>query len=418
MARQAVLEAPGRTEDDVLPPDPPEMEEGGRRHRALTASVAVAVALLIGLAAGAAWARAHEHRVPPAPVALGPLLTVDPPDGTAGVRPDAKVTVQANRGRLSELAAVDDAGHPLAGALAPDGRSWQSAAVLPFDTHYRLTAHLAGVRKRRLVVRTSSFSTVHPAGLLKPTITPGDNQTVGVGAPIVLRFKAPVANKAAVLQAITVTMSTPVPAAWRWFGPRELHYRPQQYWPTGEKVSMTAKLANLDAGNNIWGEADHAVSFSVGDAHVSTVDINAHTMTVTTNGATLKTVPISAGRTKYPTMGGVHIVLERSYDVVMDSQTVGIPRGSPDGYYEHVYWDVAISTGGEYVHAAPWSTGAQGNSNVSHGCVNLSTGDAKWFYGFSLPGDIVQVVGSPRGPSDDAGVVDWKIPWEQWGQPA
>jgi lipoprotein-anchoring transpeptidase ErfK/SrfK len=159
------------------------------------------------------------------------------------------------------------------------------------------------------------------------------------------------------------------------------------------------------------------VSFTVGDAHVATVDTQAHTMTITSNGTTLKTVPISAGRTKYPTMGGVHIVLDKSYNVVMDSETVGIPRGSPDGYYEHVYWDVAISNGGEYVHAAPWSTGAQGSSNVSHGCVNLSTADAKWFYNFSQLGDVVQVVGSPRGPTDDAGVVDWKIPWEQWGLP-
>src|SRR5256885_5003561 len=54
-----------------------------------------------------------------------------------------------------------------------------------------------------------------------PIFTPGDGQTVGVGAPIVFRFKAPVANKAAVLQAIDVTMSNPVPAAWRWFGARE-----------------------------------------------------------------------------------------------------------------------------------------------------------------------------------------------------
>ena len=99
-----------------------------------------------------------------------------------------------------------------------------------------------------------------------------------------------------------------------------------------------------------------------------------------------------------------------------EPRLTGIPRNSPDGYREDVYWNVAITNGGEYVHAAPWSTGAQGSRNVSHGCVNLSTSDATWFYNFSLPGDVVQVVGSPRGPSDDAGVVDWKIPWEQWTQ--
>jgi lipoprotein-anchoring transpeptidase ErfK/SrfK len=309
---------------------------------------------------------------------------------------------------------VDAAGHQLAGAMGPLNHSWTSTGVLPFDAHFTVTAHILGVKKHGTEVSTSSFSTLHPAGLLRPTITPGDSQTVGVGAPIVFRFRAPVANKAAVLQAMTVTMSNPVPGAWRWFGSRELHYRPQDYWPSGEKVAVNAKLGNLEVGNSVWGEADHAVAFTVGDSHISTVDINGHSMTVTNNGQTVRSVPISAGRSKYPTMGGTHIVLQKSYDVLMDSETVGIPRNSPDGYYEHVYWDVAISNGGEYVHAAPWSTGAQGNSNVSHGCVNLSTADATWFYNYSLPGDVIQVVGSSRPPSDDAGVVDWSIPWAQW----
>ena len=141
-------------------------------------------------------------------------------------------------------------------------------------------------------------------------------------------------------------------------------------------------------------------------------------MTVTSNGAVVRTVPQSSGREKYPTMGGVHIALEKSQHVVMDSETVGIPRNSPDGYREDVYWNVAITNGGEYVHAAPWSTGAQGNRNVSHGCVNLSTSDATWFYGFSRVGDIIQVVGSPRSPTGDAGTADWNMPWEQWVQPS
>jgi lipoprotein-anchoring transpeptidase ErfK/SrfK len=96
---------------------------------------------------------------------------------------------------------------------------------------------------------------------------------------------------------------------------------------------------------------------------------------------------------------------------------VGIPVNSPDGYKEDVYWNVAITNGGEYVHAAPWSTGAQGNRNVSHGCVNLSTSDATWFYRFSQPGDVVQVIGSRRAPTGDAGTADWNMPWEQWVQP-
>jgi hypothetical protein len=100
--------------------------------------------------------------------------------------------------------------------------------------------------------------------------------------------------------------------------------------------------------------------------------------------------------------------------VVMDSATVGIPRNSPDGYYEKVNWNVQITTGGEYVHAAPWSVKQQGVNNVSHGCVNASPADAQWFFGLSRMGDIVQVTGSPRAPTAKDGSADWNTPFSQW----
>jgi lipoprotein-anchoring transpeptidase ErfK/SrfK len=114
-------------------------------------------------------------------------------------------------------------------------------------------------------------------------------------------------------------------------------------------------------------------------------------------------------------MGGIHIDLYRQQDVHMVSSTVGIPVNSPNGYDEHVFWDVNISDGGEFVHAAPWSTGAQGNSNVSHGCINLSVANATAFYNFSRIGDVIQVTGSPRAPElGDHGTMDWNTPWANW----
>ena len=76
----------------------------------------------------------------------------------------------------------------------------------------------------------------------------------------------------------------------------------------------------------------------------------------------LRTIPISAGRPKYPTMNGIHFVWGKTKNLIMDSATVGIPRNSPDGYYEKVYWDVRISYGGAFVHAAPWSVASQGEA--------------------------------------------------------
>ncbi|MBV8160241.1 MAG: L,D-transpeptidase family protein [Acidimicrobiia bacterium] len=399
---------------DILPA----RGRGQRSRVAMYVALALAGLSVLGVAAGVAWSRHSSHRAA-ARVPAPPLLTVDPPDGATGVRPDAKITVQASRGRLLAVHVIDSGGNEVAGALAPLSHSWTSTGSLYLARGYKVTADITGVSKsKRPVVRTSEFETIRPAGLLGPQISPGDNETVGVGQPIIIRFHSPVANRDAITPLLTVSVSKPVDGAWHWFGPKEVHYRPQGYWPSGEQISVVAKLTNVEAGNNIWGEVDRTVNFKIGDTHISTVDTDSHTMTVTSNGATLRTLPISAGRDKYPTMSGVHITLGKSYHVVMDSSTVGIPVNSPDGYREDVYWNVAVTDGGEYVHAAPWSVGAQGNRNVSHGCVNLSPADATWFYNFSLPGDVVNIVGSSRGPSaTDPGTMDWNMPWSQWVQP-
>jgi hypothetical protein len=66
------------------------------------------------------------------------------------------------------------------------------------------------------------------------------------------------------------------------------------------------------------------------------------------------------------------------------------------GYYDELVYDaVQFTFSGDYVHSAPWSVGEQGVSNVSHGCVNLAPGYAAWFYGHSVLGDPISVVGSP-----------------------
>ena len=98
----------------------------------------------------------------------------------------------------------------------------------------------------------------------------------------------------------------------------------------------------------------------------------------------------------------------------MGSSTVGIPLGSANAYRLDVFWAVRISNSGEYVHAAPWSVGSQGNSNVSHGCVNASDADAEWFFNRTMNGDVVQVINSSRELEPWNGYGDWQVPYDQW----
>jgi hypothetical protein len=166
----------------------------------------------------------------------------------------------------------------------------------------------------------------------------------------------------------------------------------------------------------MWGApGKHSTSFKIGPAHLSIANAATHEMSVYSNGKLLRTMPISAGSPTYPTKDGVHITFEKSPQVVMDSATVGIPKGSAGYYHETVFWDVRISYGGAFVHAAPWSVAQQGVTNVSHGCINLSPANAQWFYGFALRGDIVDVVNSSAPVNQaDPGMADWNMSWKQW----
>ena len=69
---------------------------------------------------------------------------------------------------------------------------------------------------------------------------------------------------------------------------------------------------------------------------------------------------------------------------------------------------------GIYLHQLNATVWAQGNTNVSHGCLNLNGENAVWFFNFSVPGDIVEVrnTGGPGLTIAQGG--DWSVPWDQW----
>ena len=57
----------------------------------------------------------------------------------------------------------------------------------------------------------------------------------------------------------------------------------------------------------------------------------------------------------------------------------------------------------------------QGSSNVTHGCINLSTDNAKAYYDTALYGDPVEVTGTPvKLAARDGDIWDWTLSWDQW----
>jgi lipoprotein-anchoring transpeptidase ErfK/SrfK len=344
-------------------------------------------------------------------------VTFFPRPGTVDAAPTLPVSVTAGSGRLTAVSLKASDGRPVRGTFDSSAKRWQSRALLVPATTYRVTATTAGA-SGVTVAATSAFRTVTPTGRVAATVFPDNGMTVGVAQPIVIRFDHFIdsdTSRAAVLSHLTVTESRPVPGGWHWFSTRELHFRPQQLWPSGEQVTLDTNLDGWDAGHALWGTGRQHVRFTIGRSHISVANLSTDQMTVSEDGHIIATYPFSGGRPTDPTMNGMHIVMDTQSVVRMISSTNGIPVNSPDGYDELVYADVHISDSGEYVHSAPWSVNSQGRTNVSHGCINLSPPDALAFFAFSHIGDVIQVVGGPRPPATgDHGVMDWDTPWSDW----
>jgi len=343
-------------------------------------------------------------------------LSVTPQDGTALLRPDSAIDVRARNGTIENVT-VTTKGTPVEGVLNGDRDRWRSRWTLDPGTDYTVVATALG-RDGRTRTVVSHFGTAKAGRTLGAAVVAPDNgETVGVGMPIVLRFEREVADRAAVERALELRSSRPVEGAWHWLDDQSVVFRTRTYWPSYTDVRLLAHLSGVRAANGVYGTRNFDVAFRIGDRHDIRADEDTYRMTVHNNGRLVRTMPISMGRggiEKYTTTNGVHLTMEKGNPVIMDSSTVGCGPGCPDYYRQTVYYAVRISNSGEYVHSAPWSVGSQGRENVSHGCINASPKDARWFYHFVYRGDPVTVTGSSRELKPDNGWGYWQMKWDDW----
>ncbi|NUT12023.1 MAG: L,D-transpeptidase family protein [Nonomuraea sp.] len=343
----------------------------------------------------------------------GPVakLAITPADGTEKVAPDTAISVRATGGKVTKVAVADAKGRQVAGTMGADG-TWRPKWPLRPSTTYEVRAQATGT-DGKVVTGQSGFTTLKPKRVLQSGMSPLDGEKVGVGMPVQLLLSRPVTEKqdrAAVERALVVRLSKPVEGAWSWVSDREVQFRPREYWPVGEKVEVVAHLAGLRAGDGVWGTKDRSVAFTVGARHITKVDADRHEAVVTSGGKVVRTIPVSLGKPGDDSYSGTMIAQEKAAETVMDSATIG----EPGEYRIRTKWNVRMTYSGTFFHAAPWSTGAQGNSNVSHGCVNASPADARWFYDFTQRGDVIQVKGTSRKLRFGNGPTPWAKSWEDW----
>jgi lipoprotein-anchoring transpeptidase ErfK/SrfK len=230
-----------------------------------------------------------------------------------------------------------------------------------------------------------------------PTFNPVNGSTVGVGEPIIINFARPIADRPMAEQAIHVSSTPPVSGKFYWLTASQVRWRPLNFWPAHTAV-------HVDAGGT-------QENFVTGDALAATADDASHTLTVTRNGTVVQTFPMSMGMAAggHQTPNGTYYVLDKKAKVVMDSSTYGVPVNSSWGYKVDVQNAVQFDNSGDFVHSAPWSVSDQGKRDVSHGCINISPSNAKWFFDNFGTGDPIIVKNSVGTYSKNDGSNDWQL---------
>jgi lipoprotein-anchoring transpeptidase ErfK/SrfK len=378
----------------------------------------VLTALAVGVVAPGALAACGGKVGKPsadAPAALpAPSITYEPADAATDVAPVASVRVEVKDGWFQRVTLTNPEGKVVAGALNRDRTSFNTTEPLGYGVSYTWAGSVVGHDGKAVPV-AGTFTTINPDTQVNGQFQLADGQVVGVAAPVIIQFDASITDKASVEKALKVTTEPPVDGGWAWLpdevGGSRVHYRTKEYYPAGTKVNVDAKLYGVPFGDGAYGAQDITLNFEIGRRQVVKAEASSHRIQVITDEGVIMDFPCSYGEADLPrniTRSGIHVVTEKYEDFYMTNPAGGYSNA-------HERFAVRISNNGEFIHANPASSGAQGNTNVTNGCINLSTSDAQQYFNSAIYGDPVEVTGTSIELSySDGDLWDWAVSWDDW----
>ena len=384
----------------------------GLRLAGLAACIIVTLTACSGDDSGRESSGGDPETPEPAPA---PELTLP-----ADVPFDQNLTLEVENGSIKSAEVIPaEGGDPLDGTV--DGDAWISALPPLPATAYDVTVEAADSDGASHTL-TGSFtvSEVPDEQRLTLDVIRGGGDVVGVGMPIIVKFDQAVEDREAVESAMHVASSPQVAGAWHWLGSQEVHFRPKEYWPAGTQIRVDLELNGVQAAESLWGGRTYSYDIEVGDEHIAKVDASTHSFSLIKNGQTVATWDTSLGAPEFATRTGTYIVLSKDRERKMTSCNADITcdESDPEYYDVDTEFAVRLTNSGTFVHSAPWSETAQGEDNVSHGCLNLNETNAQTYFDLAQYGDVVEVVNSTRPADDlvqrgDPGMADWNLSWKR-----
>lgn len=347
-------------------------------------------------------------------------IASSPAFGSTGVSPAEPITVSVTDGKITDLTMTNPDGKVVAGAIAADGASWSVGEPLGFGKEYTVAGTATGADGRQVPI-SGTYTTVGTDTQVRNTIRPTDDEQVGVAVPISISFGAEPQDRAAIQKLVSITTEPAVEGAWAWLklddGRWAMVYRTKDYWPAGTKVHVEAKLYGAKLTDDAYGASDITSDFTIGRNQVVVADVNSKEMIVKQDGNVVASYPASYGRGVGPdgqpdpnliTRSGTHVVMSKDAEYLMNNPRYGYTNSLQR-------WAVRISNNGEFIHSNPNSVDAQGNTNVTHGCINLSLENGEKYFNTALYGDPVEISGTDvqLGPEDGDWYL-WAMPWDQW----
>ncbi|MFY9613921.1 MAG: L,D-transpeptidase family protein [Candidatus Dormiibacterota bacterium] len=326
----------------------------------------------------------------------------------------------------SDVSVIDG---PVDAQLGPDGTT---VTLLPKSYTQGQTYSLTLVAKNKAGIagqpQQATFNTLPPG---TAAASPDSGSTnIGVAYPITVTLSGPPADRAALLNKLTVTVDGSAPASAgtggcaqygtsavpsgpiatnaSWLSDRKVKLTPKTpdgYWPAKSTVSLKGTIQGLTSNTGSVFEGNVSTSFTTADKRVVDVDLSKQQLTTCKNGVQDQQFLISSGTPSHPTYTGSFYIWRRVADEEMKS-----PEGpfAPDYYdIKHVPWTQYFD-GSAALHGAWWHNSF--GTPRSHGCVNVQspTNNTQWpkalpqaeyLWGFNNLGDPVLVHGVTPGLS-------------------